>query len=200
MTAAGLHFVRAGLVPPEDHPAFEEAIQRLARWRESVLAELVLVGIAVIGAWTFTTDTLYGCATASWQTAAIATGNGTRLSLVGLWYHFVSVPIVQFFWYRWLWRFFLWIRFLYDVSRLRLDLVPTHADGAGGLGFLGTTHTMFGILAFALSSVLTVGTKLICGMARRASASSSARTPQACAVLSLAKLVAQTCASVRPHR
>ena len=138
MTAAGLHFVRAGLVPPEDYPAFEEAIQRLARWRESLWAELVLVGIAVVGAWTFTTETLYGSATASWQTAAIATGNGTRLSLVGLWYHFVSVPIVQFFWYRWLWRFFLWIRFLYDVSRLRLDLVPTHADGAGGLGFLGT--------------------------------------------------------------
>jgi len=155
VTAAGLHFVRAGLVTPEDYPAFEQAIRRLARWRESLGVELVLVGMAVIGAWTFTAETVYGGATASWHTATIATGNGIRLSLVGLWYHVVAVPILQFFWYRWLWRFLIWIRFLYDVSRLNLDLVPTHADGAGGLGFLGTTHTVFGILAFALSSVLS---------------------------------------------
>jgi hypothetical protein len=57
--------------------------------------------------------------------------------------------------YRWLWRYLLWMRFLFDMSRLRLHLVPTHADGAGGLGFLGTAHTAFGILAFAISSVLS---------------------------------------------
>jgi hypothetical protein len=155
VTAAGLHFVRAGLVTPEDYPAFEQAIRRLARWRESLGAELVLVGLAVIGAWTFTAETVYGSATATWYTATIATGNGTRLSLVGFWYYVVAVPILQFFWYRWLWRFVIWLRFLYDVSRLCLALVPTHADGAGGLGFLGTTHTTFGILAFAMSSVLS---------------------------------------------
>ncbi len=155
VTAAGLHFVRAGLVTPEDYPAFEQAIRRLARWRESPGVELVLVGMAVIGAWTFTAETVYGGATASWHTATIATGSGIRLSLVGLWYHVVAVPILQFFWYRWLWRFLIWLRFLYDVSRLDLALVPTHADGAGGLGFLGTTHTTFGVLAFAMSSVLS---------------------------------------------
>jgi hypothetical protein len=155
VTAAGLHFVRAGLVTPEDYPAFEQAIRRLARWRESLGVELVLAGMAVIGAWTFTAETVYGGATASWHTATIATGNGIRLSLVGLWYHVVAVPILQFFWYRWLWRFLIWLRFLYDVSRLDLALVPTHADGAGGLGFLGTAHTTFGVLAFAMSSVLS---------------------------------------------
>jgi hypothetical protein len=155
ITAAGLHFLRAGLVTPQDYPAFEQAIKRLARARESLWAEVVLLGIAMIGAWTFTAEILYGGATASWQTATIATGEETQLSLTGLWYHIVSVPIVQFFLYRWLWRYLLWIRFLYDVSRLRLDLVPTHADGAAGLGFLGTTHTAFGILAFSLSSVLS---------------------------------------------
>jgi hypothetical protein len=155
VTAAGLHFVRAGLVTPADHPAFEEAIRRLARWRESPGAELILAGLAVIGAWTFTAETVYGNSAGSWQTATVETGNGIRLSLVGLWYHVVSVPILQFFWYRWLWRFLLWIRFLCHVSRLKLDLVPTHADGAGGLGFLGTAHTAFGILTLALSSVLS---------------------------------------------
>ena len=179
VTAAGLHFVRAGLVTPEDYPAFEQAIRRLARWRESLGAELVLVGMAVIGAWTFTAETVYGGATASWHTATIATGNGIRLSLVGLWYHVVAVPILQFFWYRWLWRFLIWIRFLYDVSRLNLDLVPTHADGAGGLGFLGTTHTTFGILAFAMSSVLSAAAAFLIvfeGARSRRSRSTSSRS------------------------
>jgi hypothetical protein len=155
MTSAGLHFVRAGLVRPADYPAFEQAIRRVVRWRESLWAELVLLGMAVVGAWTLTTESVYGDATASWQNAVGATDQGARLVLVGLWYHVIAVPIIQFFWYRWLWRLIIWIRFLYDVSRLDLDLVPTHADAAGGLGFLGTAHTAFGILSFALSSVLS---------------------------------------------
>jgi hypothetical protein len=154
-TTAGLHFLRAGIVNSEDYPAFERAVRRLARLRESLAAELVLVGMAVIGAWVFTAETVYGGAIANWHVAAIETGGSTRLSSAGLWYHIVSVPVIQFFWYRWLWRYLIWIRFLFDVSRLNLRLVPTHADGAGGLGFLGTTHAVFGILSFGLSAVLS---------------------------------------------
>jgi hypothetical protein len=77
------------------------------------------------------------------------------MSTVGLWYHLISVPLIQFFLYRWLWRYLIWVRFLWDMSRLPLQLVPTHADAAGGLGFLGTAHTSFGILAFGVSSVLS---------------------------------------------
>jgi len=155
MTTAGLHFVRAGLVRPEDYPAFEQAIRRLARWRESLWVELVLLGIALAGAWTLTVETMYGDSTTSWHSVRIVTDHGSRLSLVGLWYYLISVPIVQFFLYRWLWRLIIWVRFLYAVSRLNLDLVPTHADGSGGLGFLGIAQTAFGILAFGMSSVLS---------------------------------------------
>jgi hypothetical protein len=155
VTAAGLHFVRAGLVRPEDYPAFDQAIGRLARQRESLWAELVLLGMALVGAWTFTVETFYGGAASSWHSAIIVTDKGSHLSLVGLWYCVIAVPLLQFFWYRWIWRFIIWGRFLYGVSRLDLDLVPTHADGAGGLGFLGTAHTAFGILSFSMSSVLS---------------------------------------------
>lgn len=156
ITTAGLHFVRAGLVRPNDYPGFERAIQHLARARESVWTEMILLGAAFLGAWTLTAESIHGGEAAqSWQSALIDTGQGTRLSLAGLWYHIVALPIVQFFLYRWLWRYLLWIRFLYDVSRLKLDLAPTHADGAGGLGFLGTAHMSFSILAFGMSSVLS---------------------------------------------
>jgi len=40
------------------------------------------------------------------------------------------------------------------VSRLNLHLVPTHPDGAGGLGFVGGSSHAFGPVLFALGAVL----------------------------------------------
>jgi len=40
------------------------------------------------------------------------------------------------------------------VTRLRLNLVATHADAAGGLGFLGTAHVTLAIFPLAMSCVL----------------------------------------------
>jgi len=155
LTTAGLHFQRAGFVRPEDYPAFDEAIARAVRWRESRLAELIILGLALAGSWTFTTETLYGGKTATWHTLMIAGDSGVRVSLAGLWYRSIAVPILQFFWYRWLWRLIVWMRFLLSVSRLNLDLVPTHADEAGGLGFLGGAHTSFALFAFIISALLS---------------------------------------------
>jgi len=65
------------------------------------------------------------------------------------------MPIIQFFLDRWFWRLFLWGRFLFTVARMQLNLVPTHADQAGGLGFLGTSHLSLGIFAFGAVAVMS---------------------------------------------
>lgn len=152
ISAAG-QFVQTGFLRPEDYPAFDRAIVSAVRWRESIGAELVLAGLALIGPWTLTAETLYGGDATTWH--AITTDAGARLSLAGLWYQFIAVPILQFFWFRWLWRLAIWSRFLVAVSRLNLNLVPTHADQAGGLGFLGIAHVSWGIFAIAVSSILS---------------------------------------------
>jgi hypothetical protein len=90
VTAAGLHFVRAGLVRPEDYPAFDQAIRRLARRRESLWAELALLGIALAGAWTLTAETVYGSTTTSWHTATIV--RTTALVFLSLDYGITSLP------------------------------------------------------------------------------------------------------------
>ena len=82
-------------------------------------------------------------------------GHAFSYSLAALWNHLIAVPVLLFLWYRWLWRIVIWTLFLRDVARLELRLVPTHADGAGGLGFLEIAHTSFNILAFAVGSVLS---------------------------------------------
>jgi hypothetical protein len=77
------------------------------------------------------------------------------LSPVGYYYALVSLPIFQFLMYRWAFRMVVWTRFLWQVAKLDLFLTPTHPDGAGGLGFLGKGAIPFGILLFALSSVVS---------------------------------------------
>ncbi len=153
LTGAGLRFVQGGFVRPADYPAFDQAIARVAKRRESLWAELIILGLAFTGAWLFTPETLAG-EIATWRSPN-APGTGLGVSLTALWYRVVATPILLFFWYRWLWRLFVWASFLWTVSRLNLDLVATHADQAGGLGFLGTAHTALGILAVGLSSILS---------------------------------------------
>jgi len=74
---------------------------------------------------------------------------------VGYYYAFVALPIFQFLMYRWAYRMVVFTRFLWQVSKLDLLLTPTHPDGAGGLGFLGKGAIPFGVVLFALSSVVS---------------------------------------------
>ncbi len=150
-----MQFAQGGFLRPEDHAAFAQAIARVAKWRESVWAELIILGVAVTGSWTLTPETVYGEGLATWRSPTGGATAGLGVSLTGLWYRSIAVPVLQFFWYRWLWRLFVWAGFLWTVSRLNLNLVGTHADQAGGLEFLGTAHSSLGIFAFALSSVLS---------------------------------------------
>jgi hypothetical protein len=66
----------------------------------------------------------------------------------------VSLPVFQFLICRWYFRFFIWARFLWQVSRIDLDLVPTHPDRAGGLGFLSRTAYAFAMLLLAHGALL----------------------------------------------
>jgi hypothetical protein len=78
---------------------------------------------------------------------------GTGLRMTGSWYWFVCLPLFRFLVLRWIWRLGLWSRFLWRVARLELHLVPTHPDGASGLGYLEVVHTHFMPLILALSAV-----------------------------------------------
>ena len=71
------------------------------------------------------------------------TGGGRQLSPAGWWLVYVSLPLFQFILFRWYFRLFVWMRFLWQVTRCDLSLVPTHPDRAGGLGFLSVTVVAF---------------------------------------------------------
>ena len=146
-------FLERHLIPESAMTRFNAAIASAVRLRNSVLAEVLLiafvyvVGILIVWRHFMTLDTATWYATPSFD--------GSTLSLAGMWYGYVSIPVFQFLLVRWYFRIFVWIRFLWQVSRIELSLIPTHPDRAGGLGFLSVTVYAFIPLLIAHGALLS---------------------------------------------
>ena len=145
-------FLERNLIPENAMARFEAAIASAFRLRNSVLAEVLLIafvyGVGILIVW----RQYSALDAATWY--AIPSPEGAKLSLAGLWYGYVSLPIFQFLLIRWYFRLFVWARFLWQVSRIELSLVPTHPDRVGGLGFLANTVYAFAVLAVAHGALL----------------------------------------------
>jgi len=145
-------FLARGLVPESARARFESAVASTMRLRNSVIAEVLLIafvyGFGVLVVW----RNAAVLDTATWYT--VSTDSGFGLSLAGIWYGYVSVPIFQFLLLRWFFRVCIWMRFLWKVSRIELNLVPTHPDRVGGLGFLANSAYAFMPLALAYGALL----------------------------------------------
>jgi hypothetical protein len=77
-----------------------------------------------------------------------------HLTPAGQWFVLVSVPLFQFIWLRTYARLFVWYQLLWRLSRLDLQLTPTHPDRCGGLSFIATSVKGFGPLLLAQGVLL----------------------------------------------
>lgn len=146
-------FLERNLIPESARERFDSAIASALRLRNSVPAELLLVAL-VYGVGVFIVWRVYTVLdTSTWHTLP-ADDRGGRLSAAGMWYAYVSLPLFQFLLLRWYFRIFIWLRFLWQVSRIDLDLLPIHPDRLGGLGFLSNTAYAFVPLALAHGAVV----------------------------------------------
>jgi len=146
-------FLERGLVPANASRNFEAAIASAFRLRNSVRAEVVLIVIVYLVGISLVWRHYTALSTATWY--ATPTAAGMSLSLTGWWYGYVSLPLFQFLLIRWYFRIFIWTRFLWQMSRIDLSLVPTHPDRVGGLGFLSNTAYAFIPLAAAHGALLS---------------------------------------------
>jgi|SRR5271168_2965037 len=144
---ASIHFVHSGLVLEDDFKRFDAAVEEGLKLRDSAAAEFVLFLLAYSVAGISLTSMAVQAST--WY--AIHTGPGFGLTWSGWWFVLFCVPLFQFLVLRWIWRLFLWGKFLWRMSRLHLRLIPTHPDEAGGLAFVGEAHRFFAVILFAFS-------------------------------------------------
>jgi hypothetical protein len=151
MRAITAQFVERQIITHRVRPTFNAVVSSAMRLRNSIAAEVALLMIVFVAgryvwraALALHSDTWY----------ATLTSLGLSATSAGYWYGFVSVPVFQFILLRWYYRIFIWCRFLFQVARLDLNLVPLHPDRCCGLGFLGNVATAFAPLLMAHSGLV----------------------------------------------
>jgi len=152
MRALASTFRERNLIPQAATQRFDAAVASAYRLRNSVTAELLLIAIVYVVGVTVVWRQYVALDAATWYATPAA--GGSSLTLAGMWYGYVSLPIFQFLLCRWYFRIFIWARLLWQVSRIELRLVPTHPDRVGGLGFLAATSHAFVPLLMAHGALL----------------------------------------------
>jgi hypothetical protein len=140
-------------VKRSDYPAYESALDRVEKLRDSRWVPAIVLSLALTGS---ALNVIHGFGTPKTNWAATGLVSFHGFSPAGWWYLALSVPLFQILLLGWLWRWILWTTFLWRVSRLDLQLLATNADHASGLGFLGHTAASFSFVAFGPSAVVTV--------------------------------------------
>ncbi len=133
-------FVLNGLVPDAARSRFDAAIASALRLRNSVVAELLLLAfVYAVG------DPVRmarpGRARREQLVRDRLGGPACSRSLAGWWAALVAMPVFQFLCLRWYFRMLIWARFMWQVSRIDLNLEPLHPDGTAGLHFLALVGT-----------------------------------------------------------
>jgi hypothetical protein len=153
-----LQYVAEVLMEPKERESFIKGPLVKAKkntnsmWMQGILmALIVVVAISPIGGGRFfDTHTELN----SWF--MISQEGRITTTPAGKWMQFVSIPVFQFLFFRWLWRYFMWVLLMYRLSRVPLKLRPTSPDGSGGLSILMLAqrnfHFFFLVSGVVLSS------------------------------------------------
>ncbi|SLM48973.1 membrane protein of unknown function [Nitrospira japonica] len=158
-------FVTTGVVEPGDAIRLVRVNWQLKQSRHKAWPDLlcILLGYAITAAWMIpemNNGRLTWHATDLDSHLQPMTWYGFRemlqtLTWPGAWEFIFVGPLTTYWWLRWSVKVLLWTWYLYQVSNLRLNLVPSHPDSTGGIGFLSDAQTKFGwiILAYGISYV-----------------------------------------------
>jgi len=139
---------RTGVVSEKALPALASEIARQRRWKDSWAPDALSFIAAALFAFVAPQIHLYG------QTAARdAAPAVSAWVMTGAWYWLVCLTLFRFLIFRWLLRLAQWSWLLWRLARFELHLVPSHPDGAGGLGYLEAVHASFIPLIVGVSTI-----------------------------------------------
>lgn len=145
-------FRKAHLLSRDHQAAFEAVLVTADRRSSSAWAEGLLLAVAFVTTG-FSMDLAISIIGSGWE--GTYSGDHAKLSWAGATVRYFSTPLFLFLVLRWTWWFLVWAALLFRISRLPLQLTPSHPDRAAGLGFLAIYPSVFSGFAFALSCVIS---------------------------------------------
>ncbi len=143
------HIRKAHLLEGEELVKMDGIVAGLHRLRDSLLPEIAIIAVIAIR-----TVIVYRYQVAGTPWLSYEFGGRLHLTPAGWYAVLVSASIFQFLLYLNVWKWLLWTYFTFRLSKLNLQLIPTHPDENGGLGFLGMTPMAFAPIAFAATLVI----------------------------------------------
>jgi hypothetical protein len=157
MMARVLSYLKtSGIVELSDQDKLTGYIEKMTFMFNQKWIQLILLIMAIVVSWFLQRDYVDIWSERGVTSWVIHLEDGAvEKTMAGLWFTFISSPLISFLVYRWVWRFIIWSTFLFRVSRLKLQLLASHTDHAAGLGLIGQGHILFGIIFIVLSCVLS---------------------------------------------
>jgi hypothetical protein len=142
-------FVKSGIIEQRNDPDFNALVGSTRALLNGTLAEILAIIFAYVIVFSLVGH-LPQLGVRPWTTRD---GNSAAMSFAGWWYAFVSLPLLLILFFGWLWRVFLWSRFLIRIATMKLRLIAAHPDRASGLKFLNSSVIAFLPLAFTFGVV-----------------------------------------------
>jgi hypothetical protein len=139
----------ANLLEGPDQSRMDAVLATMGRLRDAYLPEIIilaLIYIRILVRYRALLDTT------PWLGQVV--GAGYHFTAAGWYALFVSAPLWSFMLALALWRWLLWSYFAFQLSRQNLQLVASHPDKRGGLGFLSLMIWAFAVIAFAANSAI----------------------------------------------
>ena len=152
-------FTRRGIIAEKDRPKFDAILESGPKLTGSVIPEVICLLLAfTLGHALWAQAFSLGGTT--WFAAS---AENQAPTLAGLWYEWVSLPFFRFLFFRWFFRLAVWGYLLFRISRLPLNLISSHPDRVGGIGFLNQVTGSFLPIISAMGVLLSaqVAAKMI---------------------------------------
>jgi hypothetical protein len=150
---AAKQFAGCGIVRADDRAELNRIHEAIRRGRLSALADAACVALAFFFSLVILVPQYGSGALPTWHVQDV--GGLRLLTAPGIWLFFIALPLLGYIWLRLIWKIMLWIYYLYRITRIRLELHPTHPDLTGGIGFVSEAQGRFAvfILAYGIGNV-----------------------------------------------
>jgi hypothetical protein len=135
--------ISCDIIRPEDRGRFYRVHRLIARLRKPGWSDYVCIAIAYSFSVVILVPEFGQTPLPTWHVKDYE--HFRFLTAPGVWEFLIALPLMNYTWMRLMWKIVLWIFYLQRVSRMRLELHPTHPDLTGGIGFISDAQGRFAI-------------------------------------------------------